>query len=196
MGYPAWRQNPRTRPSGRMIGWMGFAAATLAYVLTHLPGGIFDKAQLPHVSAYAPGSQPAVVGQARIIDGDTIAVAGRRIRLYGIDAPESQQSCQTRDGRDWPCGKAATDALAFEIGANPVRCDPRDIDKYGRTVAVCRIGTTDLNAWMVENGWATAYRYFSLDYAGAEDKAHAAGRGIWAGSFENPYDWRREHPRY
>ena len=135
-----------------------------------------------------------IAGPARVIDGDTIEIAGKRIRLYGIDAPESRQTC-VRDAKTSRCGQEATWALSNRIGSEIVACDDRGRDRYGRTIAVCRLGGSagpDLNAWMVEQGWALAYRRYSRDYVAAEGAAQAAKRGLWSGSFEEPWEWRRE----
>ena len=78
-------------------------------------------------------------GRARVIDGDTLEVGGARMRLYGIDTPESAQSCLAR-GRRWSCGREATRALSGRIGSRTVTCEERDRDRYGRIVAVCRVG--------------------------------------------------------
>lgn len=136
------------------------------------------------------GQTDALVGRASVLDGDTIEIHGQRIRLHGIDAPEGRQACTDAGGRSWRCGQQAANALADAIGASPVRCLPRDVDRYGRTIAVCHKGGEDLNGWLVRSGWAVAYRRFSLDYAADEDRARAARRGIWAGSFDMPWDWR------
>ncbi|WP_443136820.1 thermonuclease family protein [Methylobacterium sp. Leaf85] len=114
-----------------------------------------------------------------------------KIRLHGIDAPESAQLCQDGAGKDYRCGQAAALALADQIGAATVSCDPRDTDKYSRTVAVCRKGAEDLNEWMVAQGYAIAYRRYSLDYVPAETTAKAIKRGIWAGTFQEPSEWRK-----
>jgi endonuclease YncB( thermonuclease family) len=137
----------------------------------------------------------ALTGTADVIDGDTLELGGTRIRLYGIDAPEMHQRCYDENGTADSCGQIAAAMLRQRIGGGAVACDPRDTDRYGRTVAVCRAGGADLNEWMVENGWAVAYRHYSLDYVAAEDDARARHAGIWAGRFENPRAWRREHPR-
>ena len=131
-----------------------------------------------------------VAGRAVVIDGDTIDVDGSRIRLYGIDAPESQQTCRA-EGRRWACGEQATHALTDRIGSQTVQCEERDRDSYGRIVAVCQLAGQDLNAWLVAQGWALAYRRFSEAYVTEEAAAEAAGLGIWRGQFVAPWDWRR-----
>ncbi|MHC2089494.1 thermonuclease family protein [Methylobacterium sp. CM6244] len=132
-----------------------------------------------------------ITGRATVVDGDTLDIGGTRIRLHGIDAPESGQLCHRRAGEAFRCGQAAALALADRIGSAPVSCDPRDTDKYGRTVAVCRKGVEDLNGWLVAQGHAIAYRRYSEDYVPAEDTAKAGKLGIWAGSFTAPGDWRK-----
>ena len=134
--------------------------------------------------------QADVAGRARVIDGDTIEVGAVRIRLFGVDAPESAQRCLA-GGRHWPCGEQATRALVRHIDSRSVACEERDQDRYGRIVAVCRYGGQDVNAWLVREGWAMAYRRYSSAYAGEEASAKAAKRGVWRGEFVPPWDWRR-----
>jgi endonuclease YncB( thermonuclease family) len=131
-----------------------------------------------------------LMGTASVIDGDTIEIHGQRIRLHGIDAPESQQECTRSDGVTWRCGQQAALALSDRIGRSTVRCDPRDRDRYGRIIAICFKDTEDLNRWMVASGWAVAYRKYSLDYVADEERAHADKVGIWSGTFVMPWDWR------
>ena len=131
-----------------------------------------------------------LVGTASAIDGDTIEIHGQRIRLHGIDAPESRQECTRSDGATWRCGQQSALALSDRIGRSTVRCDPRDRDRYGRIIAICFKDTEDLNRWMVASGWAVAYRKYSLDYVADEEHAHAAKVGIWSGTFAMPWDWR------
>jgi len=66
------------------------------------------------------------------------------------------------------------------IGRRTVTCDERDVDRYGRIVGRCIVGDLDMNEWLVGQGLALAYRHYSMDYVAAEDKARAAGRGVWA----------------
>ena len=133
-------------------------------------------------------AQPS--GRAAVTDGDSLEIAGQRVRLHGIDAPERKQRC-TADGRQWRCGAAATRALKKRIGGETVTCTPRDRDRYGRIVAVCRAGGVDLNAWMVAQGWALAYRRYSMAYVDEERAAKAAKRGVWRGQLVAPWEWRR-----
>jgi endonuclease YncB( thermonuclease family) len=138
-----------------------------------------------------------VFGAARVVDGDTLVVNGVRIRLYGIDAPEKKQLCQV-SGNDVACGMKSAQALKREIGGRPVACSLHGRDLYGRGIGVCSVESkpgviTDLNSWMVDKGHAVAYRKYSLRYVQQELSAQKSKLGIWAGSFELPEDWRREH---
>lgn len=138
----------------------------------------------------------ALRGRASVIDGDTIEIRGQRIRLHGIDAPESAQLCHRfprhqSHGSPWRCGQQASLALSDRIASASVTCTQTDMDRYGRMIAVCRAGGEDLNAWMVAQGWAVAYRRYASDYEGLEGQAKAAGRNIWSGRFVMPWDWRR-----
>jgi endonuclease YncB( thermonuclease family) len=142
------------------------------------------------ISCPASAAAESLAGQASVIDGDTIEIHGQRIRLFGIDAVESRQRC-TRGGQQWNCGKDSAFALADRIGRSAIDCRGRERDRYGRLVAVCFKGSEDLNRWMVDQGWAMAYRRYSMDYVQAEEAANAAGRGVWSGSFEMPWDWRK-----
>ena len=129
-------------------------------------------------------------GRARVVDGDSLALVGERIRLHGIDAPESAQTC-IAGGARWRCGERAERALRERIGGRMVACEERDVDRYGRIVAVCRAGGEDLNAWMVESGFALAYRRYSRAYVDEEAAAKRARRGLWRGDFVAPWDWRQ-----
>ena len=131
-----------------------------------------------------------LVGTASVVDGDTIEIHGQRIRLHGIDAPESRQECSRSDGTSWRCGQQAALALSDRIGCSVVHCDARGRDRYGRIISVCLKDNEDLNRWMVANGWAVAYRKYALDYVADEERAHLAKAGIWSGTFEMPWDWR------
>ena len=141
--------------------------------------------------AGAAGAEP-LRGRVSVIDGDTMEMHGQRIRLFGIDAPESGQRCSQVDGRQWRCGREAAFALDGLVQGHTVTCVGRDIDRWGRIIAVCDIDGVDLGQRMVESGWAIAYRRYSRDYAPAEDRARSSARGIWSGSFEDAGHWRQK----
>ena len=132
------------------------------------------------------------VGQATVTDGDTLRIGAARIRLQGIDAPEAGQSCEDGEGRLYPCGGRAANALTALIARRPVACRRDDTDRYGRMVGTCEMMATgeSLNAAMVRSGWALAYRHYSEAYVGQEAEAKAAGRGLWQGRFIAPWDYR------
>lgn len=102
-------------------------------------------------------------------------INGERIRLYGVDAPESAQQCKDAAGKEYACGLVSKDALAKKIGSSPVKCEVKNKDQYGRNVSVCGLtspaGFEDLNAWLVNNGYAVAYRC---------DTSHAPYPSTWA----------------
>ncbi len=131
-----------------------------------------------------------VAGPARVIDGDTLEIQGQRIRLHGIDAPESRQLCRL-GGKSWPCGKDAANALADKSARRPVTCEDLGRDRYKRIIGKCTVAGEDMGEWMVSEGLALAYRRYSLDYVDEEADAQTAQRGIWAGEFVKPWEWRR-----
>jgi len=131
------------------------------------------------------------VGQASVIDGDTLEIHGTRIRLWGIDAPESSQLCRGEDSLQYSCGAQAANDLDAFIARRPVNCAPVNIDQYGRTVATCSIGGTDLGKWLVLSGLALDWPQYSKGrYAGVQREAERAGHGIWKGSYVEPWLYR------
>jgi endonuclease YncB( thermonuclease family) len=131
-----------------------------------------------------------ISGVARIVDGDTLAIGETKIRLEGIDAPETDQFCLDRNAAKWTCGVAARDHLIEHVGGRPLDCKPSGTDRYGRTLAVCSLAGEDLNGWMVREGFALAFVHYSTAYVTDEDRARNAQRGLWSGSFIAPWDWR------
>lgn len=134
-----------------------------------------------------------IIGRASVIDGDTIDVRNKRIRLSGIDAPEAGQTCADNTGKPYPCGKDAAFALdAFLAASVPVQCEPEGEDRYHRVVATCRRADgQNINAWLVRNGWAVDWqRYSNGRYAADQDAAQKASAGIWKGDFQMPCEYR------
>ena len=101
-----------------------------------------------------------LTGHPRIIDGDTLAFSHTKVRLFGIDAPEHSQTCTGASG-EYACGQTSLDALKTFIGSSEVTCIGSKHDRYKRLIATCYLGTTDINRWMVRNGYAVAYRKYS-----------------------------------
>jgi len=136
-----------------------------------------------------------VAGRAMVADGDTLTIAGIRIRLIDIDAPELDQTCRDPGGEEWPCGRQASAELRRHVRGRDLTCRPKGRDRYNRVLATCALPDgSDVNAWMVREGWATVSGAANV-YGAQEAEARAAGRGIWSGTFMPPRDWRQRHPR-
>jgi len=136
-----------------------------------------------------------MVGRASVVDGDTIEIAGKRIRINGIDAPESSQLCQDAQGRSYRCGAMSARALDQVLAASrPVRCDFVEWDQYGRFVGNCfRTDGVSVAAALVRAGMALDWpRYSGGAYAKEQSAAAAAKAGIWQGEFQPPWEWRAE----
>lgn len=134
-----------------------------------------------------------IVGKPRVIDGDTLDFSGRIVRLFGIDAPEIEQTCRAA-GRAWPCGKEARWAAINRVSPHWVTCVEKGQGSDGVALATCYLagaGQWDFNAWMVAQGWALADRRAGAGYLAEEQAARSAGRGLWRGAFVPPWEWRR-----
>jgi endonuclease YncB( thermonuclease family) len=140
-------------------------------------------------ASYGKGSE--ISGVASVVDADTLDVHGERIRLVGIDAPESKQQCRDAGGEFYRCGQVAALALDTWLNSNPVTCKIEDKDRYSRFLGQCSVRGTSVQEWLVANGHALAYRTYSKQYVPAEEQAHAAKAGIWAAQFVNPWEWRK-----
>jgi endonuclease YncB( thermonuclease family) len=143
----------------------------------------------------SPGERALVEGSATVVDADTFVVADVRVRLIGIDAPEERQHCLL-DDVEWPCGTAATIAVAALVGTEPIACEVYGHDRWGRALAVCYRSGLDINAEIVRNGWALAWypetgAVVGPDYQAAQQEAELKAAGIWQSAFTDPWLWRR-----
>jgi endonuclease YncB( thermonuclease family) len=127
-----------------------------------------------------------VVGAARAIDGDSLVISGREMRIRGIDAPEARQICRVAN-RDIACGRESHRALQDWLKRGPASCIGSELDRYGRLLVLCRVNGTDIGADLVRMGHAVEYG----EYHAEEREARAAYRGLWAGEFERPSEYRR-----
>ncbi|WP_336279243.1 thermonuclease family protein [Bartonella sp. CB175] len=129
----------------------------------------------------------SIRGQASITDGDTIVISFVKIRLIGIDAPETRQLCGTKK-EQYACGLEAKKYLTQLIANQPVTCYWEKRDRYNRLLATCQTKEVhNINATMVREGWAVSY----YDYSKEEQEAKKRKNGIWRSEFQQPREWRR-----
>ena len=128
-----------------------------------------------------------ISGKAKVIDGDTIRIDKKKIRLFGIDAPEKQQQCS----RSW----LTISFLSFSKKINDkfVVCKYSSKDRYKRFIAECFLNKTNINAWMVQTGHAVVYEKYSKKFVAQEIFAKKEKLGLWSGTFEMPWDWRKKN---
>ncbi len=142
-----------------------------------------------------------ISGIAKVTDGDTIRINQKKIRFYGIDAPEKEQKCTKvwltisflSFNKDYPCGVISTNKLKNKINDKFVICKWTVKDRYKRFIAECFYNKTNINAWMVRNGYAVAYTKYSKKFVAQEKIAKKEKSGLWAGSFEMPWDYRKKN---
>ena len=142
-----------------------------------------------------------ISGIATVTDGDTLRINEKKIRLLGIDAPEKQQQCRKAwlsisfltFNKQYDCGEISTNKLKKKINNKSIKCKWTEKDRYKRLIAECYEGKTNINAWMVQNGYAVAYRKYSTKFIGQENIARKEKLGIWAGSFEMPWEYRKNN---
>lgn len=125
-------------------------------------------------------------GRVSVVDADTIRLGGETVRLFGIDAPEVDQTCRRQDGTVWRCGAWARDEARRLFERRRAACAARERDRYGRIVATCTVEGRDMGEVLVSNGLARAYLRFSDRYAEVEKAAVVAGRGIFGSDMASP----------
>jgi endonuclease YncB( thermonuclease family) len=154
------------------------------------PLAFFGQLLLAGITA---ASAENVTGPPHIVDGDTLTISDTKVRLEGIDAPETDQVCLDEHGNRWTCGIEARDRLAAHVDGSEISCAISGQDRYGRSLGTCSLGQEDLNGWMVRQGWALAYVRYSSVYEQAESEARSAMRALWRGAFIAPWDWRHRN---
>lgn len=165
--------------------------ALCVYLATHVSDPVAARG-----GQFAPSGTSSVTGQARVIDGDTLDVAGVRVRLEGIDAPETDQTCEREPtfwkmrGATWKCGVEAMGHLERLVRDRTVTCQSRGVDVYGRLIGQCVVAGLDVNADLVRNGLAWAFVKYSQRYVEIEAEARAAKRGIFQGASTPAWEWR------
>ncbi len=148
-----------------------------------------------------------IVGKVVVVhDGDTFTLeGGRKIRIFGIDAPELRQQCRAdaihtpRPSPCIPCGETSRLALAELIQGQELRCENRG-QSYDRIVGECTVGKIQLGPWMLTHGLAVMYEQYlrkrdRAAYVAAQSGAKRANEGLWAMTFIPPADWRNHKQR-
>jgi len=142
------------------------------------------------IACSVPAYAQTLTGVPYVIDADTISIGTDRIRLQGIDAPETDQICLDDHGKPWSCGIEARDRLIQHLGSRAVTCVTNGKDVYHRWLAVCSTDEGDLGTWLVREGFALAFVRYSHAYVADEAVARGGRKGLWEGSFVAPWDWR------
>jgi endonuclease YncB( thermonuclease family) len=179
------------RPHREPRSWRGplFVIAIIGIV------GLLSGLGLPaNLMGSAPREQDwsALASEVRIVDGETLRLGDRMLRLAGLDAPERGAACADPTGRAFDCGAAAAEALSRLVNDRSVLCVVQGRDRQGRGMGMCHAGGAELNAGLVGAGWALA-RDDNAALLRLEGEARRAGRGLWAAGFSRPEDWRRRN---
>ena len=143
-----------------------------------------------------------IYGIPKVIDGDTVHINEFKIRLKGIDAPEIRQQCKKKKlkissiigytfYKNYNCGEVSKKNLEAKVDGLKIKCISSGKDRYKRYLAKCFKNRTNLNQWMVRNGYAVAYRRYSNEYVSDEDFAKKNKLGLWQGKFLIPEKWRK-----
>ncbi|RXH36705.1 hypothetical protein XH99_06990 [Bradyrhizobium nanningense] len=138
----------------------------------------------------SPVCAATLSGVPRILDGNTIEIEQTTVRLWGIEAPETDQICLDARGRKWACGVAARDQLIKHSNGQTWACQTQRLDEYGRALGSCLIDGEDVNVWMVRSGWALSAGVTQHRYVVHELVASTNYAGLWSGAFIAPWDWR------
>jgi endonuclease YncB( thermonuclease family) len=132
---------------------------------------------------------PVYRGSAEVAGPGMLSLDGKRIVLWGVDAPVRGQPCYAGN-KTWDCATASAKTLLNLVGDQEIACEQHRVDQFGRVFAVCKAGEVDVNRALVEAGMAVALPKETSDYVAAETQAKARGVGVWRGPFTAPGDYR------
>lgn len=148
------------------------------------------QANLQAAGGFNPNHYPAVYGVAKVINGDTIELRGRYLKLFGVAAPISNQTCADSKGRSYSCGQEAARWLKSWISGHELECRVIQQDGRGNMVGTCNFGQYDVGAALVNAGWGVANIRVTDIYVPYERQAQQNMRGLWQGQFYMPWDWK------
>jgi endonuclease YncB( thermonuclease family) len=190
-----WGKRPKPKRSWLVSELYRFLAATafLAIVIGYF---YFDEI-LPEVRNWLRPAGNTIIGRATVIDGDTIEIHSQRIRLNGIDAPESAQFCKDEKGEEYhPCGRHSSNFLAKLLAeSSPTRCETMGRDQYRRLIGNCfRADGQDVATAIVRAGYAMDWpRHSGGARASEQEEAKTKKLGLWAYQFEPPWEYRARY---
>ena len=136
------------------------------------------------------------MAEVKVVDGDSLEIDGKRIRLQGIDSPEYKQVCRRGKTAKYDCGDASRDYLQYLVDKGEVTCIEEDIDRYGRSLSTCYVDDDifdlkyNINSEMIRSGWAVVYRSSKQEYLDDEQYAKDNKLGLWQGKFMRPELYR------
>lgn len=158
--------------------------------MVNLPRLLLTLAAVALIAPSAAAQTIEASGPAIIVDGDTIDIGDERVRIFGIDAPETGQKCQLPKGT-WNCSKAAIEALEKMTAGKTVRCVGQEFDDIGRLIAHCATETEhDIGAQLVGSGLAWAFVKYSTEYSELERWPRISKIGVWQSKTQAPWIYR------
>lgn len=173
----------------RLVAFAFAASAPLALHVDKLFAVEPASVTVASAAKTEPSKVSRISGPATAIEGDLLEIAGKRVRLYGIDAPEMKQSCRVMIFA-WGCGEEAQKMLSALIADRTVTCAEMTRDVVGMPEALCQTDGVQLNETMVRIGMALSRPSEPRAFAAEEAAAERAGVGLWRSSFEKPWEWR------
>jgi len=172
---------------GRLVGGWAIAVMAGCWTVVLLAGG-WAGGWAGGAAAAPPGE--ALVGTGTAITGDTLMVTGTEIRLVGVAAPVTGQTCKNRYGSPYNCFSIARGVLETLLGTGEVTCRIVHVAINRQKIGQCRVAGVDLSMAMVARGWAFAQAGLTYDYRRTETYAQSRRLGIWAGHVEKPWQWQ------